>query len=186
MAEDFDNIIEETEETEEETDIWKLLDLEDPGDEPYEAEQTEADEEVAKEDKMVKKLSSKLDNMQKKFETTMMHERISKFQDSSDDLERDLFKTIASDVKDMETLDKAMALVKSRAAKLREEADKYRQSLEKKAEEQVASAWGTGPIGTPARRSDTDAKDLETKIAEGDVKAAFQALYEDDPIFRQQ
>lgn len=179
MEDILDDNVEETEESQS---IWDMLNIDDPGPEPYEEEQVAADAEVAKDDKMVKKLTAKMDSMQKKFESTMMKERIGKFQDGADDLEKSLFKTIAADVKDMETLDKAMELVQARAKTMREEAEKYKAQLEKQAEEQVAKAWGTSPTGTPTPRTEDEEKKIAERIAAGDTKAAFMALMEGDTL----
>lgn len=166
--------------TEDTDDIWSLLNIPDPGPEPYEDRQEEADEELAKDDKMVKKLSAKMDNMQKKFEASMMRERINKFQEGADDLEKSLFKTIAADVKDIETLDKAIGLVHERSTQMKAEAEKYREQLEAQAQEQVGKAWGTGPIGTPTPKSKDYDEELMARIQAGDVKAAFEGVVGDD------
>jgi hypothetical protein len=171
----------EVEEQEEEKSIWELLNLEEP-EEEYEDEQEEQDEKIAQESKLEKKLSAKMDNMQKKFENTMLRERISKFQDTADDLEKDLFKTIASDVKNLEDFDKAQHLVHERALMLQKEADKYRAQMEEQAANQAANAWGTGPVGTPQKREKNDSEEMAKKIAAGDTHAAFAALMSDDSL----
>lgn len=179
MAEEYDNNEQESED-EDLKDIWAMLNVDDS--EEYDELQQDADEEIAKEDKMVKKLSAKMDNMQKKFESTMMKERINSFEKDASDLERGLFKTVAADVKDMSSLDKALGLVRERAAQMTAEAEKYKEQLEKQAQEQVAKAWGTSPVGTPHRSEDDD-KARKEAIAKGDTKAGLAALMEDEPIF---
>lgn len=178
MAEEYDNNEQEIED-EEMKDIWSLLNV-DNSDDEYEDMQADADEEVAKEDKMVKKLSSKMDNMQKKFEATMMRERINAFEKDANDIEKGLFKTVAADVKDMASLDKALGLVRERAGQMQAEADKYRAQLEEQAQQQVAKAWGTGPVGTPTPKTKDYMDEQMKKVASGDIRAAFDVVIGDD------
>lgn len=175
MAEEIDN----TEETDlgDDVDLYDLLEL--PRDDG-EDEQDEQDEEIAKQDKMDKKLSAKMDDMQRKFENTIIRDRISKFQDTADDLHKDLFKAIAGDVKDMESFDKAMSMVENRAGKMRAEEEKYKTQLAKQAEEEVGRAWGTGPVGTPTPHSADHEKELIERVRAGDDDAAFELIIGDD------
>jgi hypothetical protein len=181
MSDEYDETQEDGE-GEESKSIWDMMSIEDPGPAPGDDEQDEQDEEIAKEDKMAKKLSAKMDGMQKKFEATMVRERVNAFQKDASDLEKDLFKTIAADVKDLETLDKALALVHERGSRMQAEADKYKAALEEQAQAQVAQAWGTGPVGTPTPRTDTEEKDRMAKIAAGDTHVGLAAILEGDPM----
>lgn len=178
MAEETQDMEQQEQGTEEqEKSIWELLDIEEPEGEEYEEEQEEQDEEIAKEDKLTKKLSAKMDNMQKKFEQTILRERISKFEESADDLEKDMFKTIASDVKSPEDFDKAIGVVKKQADILRNQAAEYKQKLEQQAEKETAAAWGTGPLGgNPQKRTPDYEEQLMERINRGDDKAAFEAI----------
>lgn len=180
MAEDFENG--QQEEQEEEKSIWELLEMDDSSKEDYEEEQEEMDEQIAKEDKLEKKLSAKMENMQKKFESTLLRERISKFENEADELTLDMFKTVASDVKSLEDFDKAMNVVKKQADQLRKTAEEYKAKLEQEAAQQTAAAWGTGPLGTPVKRGDDEVKKQREAIEKGDTHAALSALLEGDPM----
>jgi hypothetical protein len=176
MAEDV-----ETTSTDADTSIWDLLEMDDPNqqsEEPYEAEEEEADVETAKIDKMDRKLSAKMDDMQKKFERTIIRDRVSKFEETADDLQKDLFKTIASEVKDVESLDKAMGLVSKRYQEMKKEEDEYKQRMSQKYEEEAAKNWGMGPMGTPTPRTKDEEEKVLEKIATGDTHALFENLME--------
>lgn len=178
----------ETEEQEQTESLWEILQREQAAEEsdddetPYQAEQEEQDEEAAKQDKLTKKLSAKMDNMQRKFEQTMLRERIAKFEDSADELTLDMFKTVASDVKSLEDFDKALSVVNKQAAQLRKQAEEYKAKLEQQAAQETAAAWGTGPIGTPNKRTVDEVEARQKKIASGDTNAALAALLEGDSM----
>lgn len=182
MSEELD--IEGTEEENEEEgqSIWDMLKLDDPGDDPYTEEQDEQDEQDEKTDKLARKLSSKMDNMSKKFENTMLRERTKTYTEHATELEMDLFKTIAADVKSLADFDKATALVKDRAVKMQAEADRYKTQMEEAAAAATAAAWGTGPSGTPAPKGDADLKERASKIESGDTHAALSALLDGDKM----
>lgn len=180
MSEEMEN----TEATEEEVDsrsIWDILNEDEPKADDYEDEQDEADEDVVKQTKLEKKLSAKMEGMEKKFEQTMLRERIGKFEAEADELTLDMFKTVANDVKTVEEFDRVMGLVNKQAAELKAKAAKYQQKMEEQAAQEVAAGWGTGPIGTPARRPD-DETELMKKIEGGDSAAALAALLHGDKI----
>jgi DNA repair exonuclease SbcCD ATPase subunit len=163
--------------------IWELLEMDPPeGEEEdkYEHLQDDADEDTGKASKMEKKLSAKMDDMQKKFEQTIMRDRITNFEDSADEMHKDLFKAIAGEVKDVESLDKALAEVNKRAEKLKEQEEKYKAQLEAQAQAQVAQAWGTGPMGTPTPRTPDQEEETLKKIAAGDTHALFEDLMTDN------
>jgi hypothetical protein len=173
---------EELEQTEDEQgrSLWDILDLEDPDKDTGEEQQDDMDEEIAREDKLERKMSAKMENMQKKFETTMLRERIGKFESEADELEVDMFRTVASDVKSLEDFDKAMGIVRKQSASLRASAEKYREKLEEEAQQATARAWGTGPVGTPQKRSPDMDKERDERIKGGDNKAALEALMDGD------
>lgn len=181
MAEEIENT-EVEENLEDDVDLYDLLKIQKPDAEESEYSDLEEEQEVetAKQDKMEKKLSAKMDDMQKKFEATLVRERVGKFQESADDLQKDLFKTIAGDVKDVESLDKALKLVEDRSKKMRDDAEKYRAQLEKQAEEQVSRAWGTGPMGTPTPHTADYEEELYKRVRAGDDQAAFELIIGDD------
>ena len=180
MTEELD--IEGTEEENEEDSqsIWDMLKLEDPGDEPYTEEEEEQDEVDEKTAKLAKKLTSKMDDMSKKFERTMLRERTKAYMEHATDLEKDFFKFVAAEVKTVADFDKATALVKVQSEKMQAEADKYKTQMEANAAASTAAAWGTGPIGTPTPKGDTELKARDEKIAKGDSRAALSALLEGD------
>lgn len=170
----------QTEEAEEEKSIWEILGVEDPdAEEPHAAEEEIAEAEAEKEDKLAKKVAARVDNLEKKFKSNVLRERTEKFLASSDELERDLFKAIAGDVKDPETLDRAIGLVHERATKMKEEVAKYEAEMREKAEEAAKNAWGVAPVGVAARTRD-DEDSLKKRIESGDTVAGLAALMEDD------
>ena len=162
-------------EAEEEKSIWEILEMDDPN-ESYEELQDDEDEELAKVSKMEKKLSAKGDEMVRKLERTILRERIVSFEKGADDMQKDLFKAIAGEVKDVESFDKAMKLVNERSQKLKDEEERYKKQLEEQAAQQVARAWGTGPQGTPTPRTKDEEEAVLKKIAEGDTHALFEDL----------
>jgi hypothetical protein len=184
MADETNNEQDEQQQEESSQSLWEMFQAsqgeedEQQGDD----EQEEQDEEIAKQDKLERKLSGKMDNLQKKFEQTMLRERISKFEGEADELTLEMFKSVASDVKSLEDFDKAVAVVNSQAKKLEETAAKYRAQYEQQAAAETARAWGTGPLGGPVPK-DRD-KDYEEKlmerVAKGDTKAIAEALIGDD------
>jgi hypothetical protein len=181
MAEEIENT-EVEENLEDDVDLYDLLKIKKPEseDDGYNDLEDEQEVELAKQDKMEKKLSAKMDDMQKKFENTLVRERVSKFQETADDLQKDLFKTIAGDVKDVESLDKALKLVDDRSKKMRADAEKYRAQLEKQAEAEVSAAWGTGPMGTPTPHTADYEEELYKRVRAGDDQAAFELIIGDD------
>jgi len=184
MSEELDNETPETEEEpESEQSIWEMLNLDDPDDEEPHAEEEEEQEKIdAKTAKLAKKLTSKMDDMSKKFETTMLRERVKAYTEHASGMEQDFFKIVAADVKSIEDFDKATALVKVQAEKMQVEADKYKAQMEANAEAATAAAWGSGPVGTPAPKGDAALKERTEKIAKGDTHAALSALLEGDKM----
>lgn len=153
----------EVQEEEEDDDIMKILGLDE---DEYEELQDEVD---AKEAKMVKKLTGKMEQMTKKFEQDVLSERARRFQDGASELEVSLFKAIASDVKDVSTLDKAIALVTERAAELTAQGEEYKKKLEEEAQKKVSEAWGVNPAAV-GRANSKDADDeMMERMQKGEV-----------------
>jgi cysteinyl-tRNA synthetase len=155
--------------------IWQRLGVTDP-DEEFVEEEEAAEEEAVKEDKLDKKLSSRVDNLEKKFRQERLAQAKEKFLESADPLEKDLFKAISGDVKDPEALDHAIELVKARAEKMKE--------TEAAAKEQLERSWGVANPGHAAKPSEDEEKRLAERIASGDTKAGFAALIGDDPMLQ--
>ncbi len=175
---DEQNIEQPTEAPEEPENIWGMLGLEDPDKNDYAEESNDAEEDAAKEDKLEKKLTSRMSDMQKKFDQTILRERVGKFQDAADDLEKDLFKAIAGDVHDPATFDRAIGLVKKQAATMREGAEKYKVQAEEQAKQEAARAWGTGPVGVANPKGKDYEAERDKQIAAGDTKALTDYLLE--------
>jgi hypothetical protein len=171
----------ENAEVEEDLDLYDLLGLVPPEEDPEVLEmEAEQDEALAKADKIEKKLSAKMTDMQRTFDANILKERIKNFQNGATSLEKDLFKTIAADVKKPADLDKALGIVKQQAAELQAQTDAYKAQMEQVAAAEAARAWGTGPIGTPTPRSrDAEEEELK-KIAAGDTTALLSSLLGDD------
>jgi hypothetical protein len=175
MAEELDT--QQEEQQDEGKSLWEILQRE----QEQENESEEYEDEQDQQDELEKKLSAKLDKMNRKFEETMLRERIGKFEESADELTLDMFKTIASDVNTVEDFDRAVGLVAKQAAELRKKAEAYQEQLNKQAEESTAKAWGTGPIGaTPVKRTPDYEEQLMERIKAGDESAAFEAIVGDD------
>ena len=177
MAEDV-----ETTESEESTDsIWQKLGITDP-DEQHEDEAEFAEADAEKEDKLSRKLSTRVDDLEKKFRQGKLQEAKDKFLDSADPLEADLFKAIVGDVKDPETLDHAITLVRERSAQMKETMEK----AESEAREQVQKSWGVANPGQMAQPTDDEKKKIEDAIAKGDTRAGLAAIMSDDPFINGQ
>lgn len=170
---------EEIVETTDTDSIWEKLGVKDP-DEEYAEEEEVAEVEAEKEDKLAKKLSSRVDNLEKKFRQDRLAQAKDKFLEIADPLEKDLFKAISGDVKDPEALDHAIELVKARAAEMK----KTVEDAEAAAKAQVERAWGVVNPGQAAKPSEDEEKKMAERIAAGDTKAAFQALVGDDPMLQ--
>lgn len=152
------------EEEDDDDDIMKILGLDD--DEEYEELQDEVD---AREAKMVKKLTGKMEQMSKKFEQDVLAERVRRFQDSASELETSLFKAIASDVRDVATLDKAIALVSERAKELTAQGEEYKKKLEEEAQKKVSEAWGVNPAAVGRANSKEADDEMIEHMLKGDV-----------------
>lgn len=173
--------VETPEVDQENEDLYALLGVTPPedDDEMDELEQ-EQDEEIAKANKIEKKLTAKMTDMQKKFDNTILKERIGKFQETASPLEKDLFKTVASDVKRPEDLDEALGLVRKQAKQLEEKTEEYKKQMEETAAQEAARAWGTAPVGTPAPKTVDYEEELMKKIDSGDTHALLVDLIGDD------
>lgn len=174
----------DVEEQEEAVSIWDMMEVDEPDDE-YEEEQTEQDEETAKLEKLDKKFSAKMDKREKQFEATILREKVGMYEKSASELELDLFKALASDIKTLADFDKAVRVVNARAQKMEAATQKYREQMEAAAAGQAAMAWGTGPVGTPTPKMTDHDKEVLDRIAAGDERALFDALIGDNPPWRQ-
>jgi hypothetical protein len=161
--------------------LWELMEMDEPEDEPYSEEQDDADEQIAKDDKLDKKLSAKFDAREKKFETIMLKDQVGKYQAQASELEQSLFKAVASDVKTLADFDKTVKAVAIRAQKMEAAAAAYQVQMEAQAAQQVANAWGSGPLGTPQPKTQDYEADLMKKIEGGDIKALYADLVSDAP-----
>lgn len=177
-------VVEEVAEQEES--IWDVLGIAEPEDdgEEYEAEEEEAEVVAEKEDKLAKKLSARVDNLQKKFDTTMVQQAKDKFLSRANELEKDLFKTVSSDIKDMESLARMATMVRDKSKVMQGEIDKYQQEAKVDAAAKARVAWGVSgsPVGTVAPTPTDEEAELAKKIAGGDNKAALAALMDGDRI----
>jgi len=181
MSEEATQPVEETEES-----IWDVLGIAEPEDdgEEYEAEEEEADEVAEKEDKLAKKLSARVDNLQKKFDTTMVQGAKEKFLASANELEKDLFKTVSADIKDMESLARMATMVREKSKIMQKEIEKYDAEAKLDAAAKARVAWGVSgsPVGVVAPAPTDEEKVIAEKIAKGDTQAALAALMAGDSM----
>lgn len=173
-------------EEEQEESIWKVLGIEEPEDdgEEYEAEEEEAEEVAEKEDKLARKLTARVDNLQKKFDTTTLQNAKEKFIASSNELEKDLFKTVSADIKDMESLARVAGMVRDKSKVMQSEIEKYQQEANLDAAAKARVAWGVSgsPVGTVAPVPTDEEKELADRVAKGDSKAALRSMFGSDSI----
>jgi len=181
MTEEVAQPEEETEES-----IWDVLGIAEPEDdgEEYEAEEEDAEVVAEKEDKLAKKLSARVDNLQKKFDTTMVQSAKEKFLASANELEKDLFKTVSADIKDMESLARMATMVREKSKIMQKEIEKYDQEAKVDAAAKARVAWGVSgsPVGVVAPAPSDEEKELAERIAKGDSKAALKSMFGDDSI----
>jgi len=173
-------------EEEQEESIWSVLGIEEPEDdaEEYEAEEEEAEVVAEKEDKLAKKLSARVDNLQKKFDTTMVQNAKEKFLSGANELEKDLFKTVSADIKDMESLARMAGMVREKSKVMQKEMEKYEQEAKVDAAAKARVAWGVSgsPVGVVAPAPTDEEKIIADKIAKGDSRAALAALMDGDRL----
>lgn len=173
------------EETEEES-IWSVLGIEEPEDDgnEFEAEEEEAEEVAVKEDKLAKKLTARVDNLQKKFDSTTLQNAKDKFLASADELEKDLFKTVSSDIKGMGDLARMATMVREKSKVMRAQMEQYEQEAKLDAAAKARVAWGVSgsPVGTVAPAPTDEEKIIAERIAKGDTQAALAALMHGDSI----
>jgi hypothetical protein len=161
----------ETDETEESSEsIWAKLGVTDP-DEKFEAEEEEAEEEAVKEDKVAKKMTSRMDDLEKKYNQGTIKSTTDKFLAEATDLEKELFEVAAGEVKgDPERLIHVIKLAKENAAKAQERID----AAEK---EQVKRAWGGAAPGSSSSTSNPDEEEvLRQKMLHGGPESSKAAL----------
>lgn len=163
--------------------VWEKLgipnpdELEENDEERYDDLETEQDEEAVEEDQITKKLTTRVDDLQKKFDQQMLAQRKKEFMEAADPMEAELFKAVAGDVKDMETLDKTMAVVLKRAEEMRAKIA----AMENEAQEKVAKAWGVRPGRASAVVPEADEwEEMRARARSGDDRAAFE-LFKNAP-----
>lgn len=158
--------VEQTEET-----IWERLGIPAPDEsEPYEELAEEAEAEAEEEDKLARKISSKVDDLQKKFDRQMLEQRRDKFLEKADPVERDLFKAIAGDVKDPASLDHAIELVAAKAKAMKEQMERYEEQMKAEA----AKAWGVTPGKASGGIEQDELDKIEARAKAGDTSAMFK------------
>lgn len=181
MTEEAAQQVEEQEES-----IWDVLGIAEPEDdgEEYESEEEEAEVVAEKEDKLTRKLTARVDNLQKKFESTTVQNAKDKFLASANELERDLFKTVSADIKDMESLARMATMVREKSKTMQKEIERYDQEAKLDAAAKARVAWGvTGsPVGTVAPVPTDEEAEVAKKIAGGDTQAALAALMHGDSL----
>jgi len=177
MADEDETQVEEADETID--DLWARVNASE--EEPvYEAEAEEAAVEAEKEDKMLKKISAKVDDLDKKFREEKLQQEKARFLDdaSIDELEKDLFRGVEGMVRDPESLARAIELSKKLADKQRAKMEEY----EAGAKAQVEKSWGVVNPGRMAQPTDDEAKKISDAIAAGDTVAGLHAIMGDDPM----
>lgn len=168
-------------------DIWKLIGLDDPDsddqkeDNQYEDIEEEQEEQIAKIDKTLKKYTSKMDERMKELDRKILRERVKRFTEEADPVERDLFKAVASDISTPEEFDKAVDLAKKNAAKIKEEAEKYLKQAEEEARKKASEAWGMAPVSAVQRGEEYEKK-RDERIQKGDISALTDFLIEGTPL----
>ena len=160
--------------------IWETIGMDPPEEDEFETETVEAEAEAEDDDKLAKKLSNRVDNLEKKFRQERLQQIKEKYLENAEPLERDLFKAIAGDVKDPETLDHAITLVRERAEQMKKTQEQY----EAEARKQVEKSWGVANPGQTPAPSEDEEKSQQEAIANGDSKAAFAALMSDEEFLR--
>jgi hypothetical protein len=161
--------------------IWAKLGITDP-EEEYVAEEATAEADAEKEDKILKKLSARVDNLDKKYLEDKLQQDKDRFlsDPETDELERELFKGVIGLARDPETLAHAIELTKKLAAEERDKMAKY----EEEARAQVERSWGVTNPGRALQPTDDEAKAQRDAIAQGDTKAGFAALISDDSFLQ--
>lgn len=165
--------------------VWEKLGLPNPDEEENEEEtgeeyedlEEEAEEEAAENDKISRKLSASVENLEKKFDNLTLEQRKKDFREAADPIELELFNAVAADVKDVATLDNTMKVVLKRAEEMRQKVAE----LEEQAREQVSKAWGVKPGKASHSEPDPDEiENLRARARLGDQKAAYK-LFRDAP-----
>jgi hypothetical protein len=127
-------------------------------------------------DKIDHKLQKKLESLEHKFETNALRTAVESYEAKADDIEKALFEDVKADLKSYDDFERVQKFITDRATKLREREAQLAADAEKRAEENAARAWGTGPIGrTPPPATDEE-KELMERVRAGDTDAAFKAI----------
>jgi hypothetical protein len=151
-------------------------------DEQVAAAATEAEEKADAEDAKPPKKSrveERVDALERKYEQDALQTAINRFKEHADDVEMEIFEAARKDapLKTIADFESAADIAKRRAASLHEVEEK----LEKEAEEKVAKAWSTGPLGKSSA-PDHD-KEMMEAVESGDMRAAFASIVGDDTPF---
>jgi vacuolar-type H+-ATPase subunit I/STV1 len=159
-------------------DMLDELDAEEKHEEVIETAEGKADKEDSK---APVKARNKVEEKLEKFEQNALREAIERFEDKSDDLEKELFAAARAEVKTLDEFYETVDFVKSRAGKFREREEKLAEEAAKRAEEKAAKSWGVGPVGNQTAPSDAD-KEVMERIAAGDTDALFESLVTLPPV----
>lgn len=173
-------------ESEDERNIWQILGVEEPAEdeeEPYAAEAEAVEKEAEQEDKLLRKVDKRVNDLQKKFEATQLTAAKDRFMAAASPLEQELFKAVASDVKDMSELARVAEVVQNRAKIVQKQVEEYEQEAKVEAAAKAHLAWGVqgAPIGGAPSQTDED-KDLMERVRKGDSKAGMKAMFGDDSM----
>lgn len=158
--------------------IWERLGIpnpdeeqEEPEDEEFEDIADEEEEEAAEENAIARKLGARVDDLEKKFEIKQVEQRKKDFLAEADEIAAELFKAVASEIKDVATLDKTMAAVLKRAEALRAK----QEELEEEAKSRVQKAYGVRPGNASASVPTEDEWEAKrARARSGDKHAAYE------------
>jgi len=181
MDEDLTQPNASTTPAEDDRSIWEILGVTPPGEddedeEPFVAEAEEAEAAAEKQDKLSRKLTARVDDLQKKFDATQLAGAKEKFMAAASPLEQDLFKAVAADVRDMEALARVAEMVKGKAKSMEAQLSEYEEERKVEAAAQAHRAWGLGgsPIGgSPAPSAPQN--EVKELLEKGDIAAASRA-----------
>ena len=114
----------------------------------------------------------------------MVQQAKDKFLSSANELEKDLFKTVSSDIKDMESLARMATMVREKSKVMQKEIERYDQEakVDAAAKARVACGVTGSPVGTVAPVPTDEEKVVAERIAKGDTHAALAALMHGDSI----
>jgi len=163
-------------------DVLAELDQED-ADEQVAAAAAEAEQKADAEDAKPPKrtrVEERVDALEKKYEQDALQSAINRFKEHADEVELEIFEAARKDepLKSLTDFEAAAEVAKRRASALRETEER----LAKEAEERVAKAWGSGPVGAKAAPADAE-KEVMERISQGDTHALLESLLANDMPF---